>query len=75
MISGYFCVEEWLKYKYPGGIFVLDSVLQYDVKVKNQPSMPIFSAIYQKYHFMLAGFVRPSPRYSNTGYRGLDFIL
>ena len=26
-IPGYFCVEEGLKYQYPGGIFVLDSVL------------------------------------------------
>ena len=58
-ISCHFCVQEGLRYRYPGGISVLILYHEnmYSAKVKELPSMPqfyiFFGVVYQPYSGML----------------------
>ena len=45
-ISCHFCVQDWLKYQYPGGVYIYSEILYHDdkngAKVKDPLSMPCF---------------------------------
>ena len=45
-ISCHFCVQDWLKYQYPGGVYICSEILYHDdkngAKVKDPLSMPCF---------------------------------